>query len=36
MAGLLDLIERGEFRRDENVIFLHTGGTPALFAFPET
>ncbi|MER3543900.1 MAG: D-cysteine desulfhydrase [Chloroflexota bacterium] len=35
MAGLLDLIRQGYFRRDEAVIFLHTGGAPALFAFPE-
>jgi D-cysteine desulfhydrase family pyridoxal phosphate-dependent enzyme len=31
-AGLLDLIERGQLGRDEPVIFLHTGGVPALFA----
>lgn len=32
-AGLLDLAERGELGRKEPVIFLHTGGAPALFAF---
>ena len=32
MAGLIDLIGRGEFTREENVLFWHTGGTPALFA----
>ncbi len=32
-AGLLDLAERGVIRPDEPVIFLHTGGLPALFAF---
>jgi 1-aminocyclopropane-1-carboxylate deaminase/D-cysteine desulfhydrase-like pyridoxal-dependent ACC family enzyme len=32
-AGLLDLIEKGELGSDEPVIFLHTGGLPALFAF---
>lgn len=31
MAALLDLIEKGYFKRDDNVVFLHTGGTPALF-----
>ncbi len=31
-AGLIDLIRRGELRRGENVLFWHTGGTPALFA----
>jgi L-cysteate sulfo-lyase len=33
MAGLIDLIRRGRFRRGQNVVFLHTGGTPALFAY---
>jgi D-cysteine desulfhydrase family pyridoxal phosphate-dependent enzyme len=31
-AGLLDLIRRGFFKRDETVLFWHTGGSPALFA----
>ncbi len=31
-AGLLDLIERGQLGRGEPIIFLHTGGFPALFA----
>jgi len=32
-AGLLDLIERNKLGEKEPVIFLHTGGLPALFAF---
>lgn len=32
-AGMLDLIERGALGKEEPVIFLHTGGMPALFAF---
>jgi len=32
-AGLLDLLERGRFGRNEPVVFLHPGGLPALFAF---
>lgn len=32
-AGLLDLMARGTLGEDEPVIFLHTGGIPALFAF---
>jgi len=32
-AGLLDLVECKQLGRDEPVIFLHTGGLPALFAF---
>jgi D-cysteine desulfhydrase len=35
MAGLLDLVRQGRFRQGENVLFLHTGGAPALFAYPE-
>jgi D-cysteine desulfhydrase len=31
-AGLLGLIEKGFFKKDDGVVFLHTGGTPALFA----
>jgi len=33
MAGLIDLIKKGEFKKDENIIFLHTGGTTANFAY---
>jgi 1-aminocyclopropane-1-carboxylate deaminase/D-cysteine desulfhydrase-like pyridoxal-dependent ACC family enzyme len=32
-TGILDLIEKGEIRSGEAVIFLHTGGLPALFAY---
>jgi 1-aminocyclopropane-1-carboxylate deaminase/D-cysteine desulfhydrase-like pyridoxal-dependent ACC family enzyme len=32
-AGLIDLIRRGEIGRGETVLFWHTGGTPALFAY---
>jgi len=31
-AGMIDLIRKGFFRKDETVLFWHTGGTPALFA----
>jgi 1-aminocyclopropane-1-carboxylate deaminase/D-cysteine desulfhydrase-like pyridoxal-dependent ACC family enzyme len=30
-GGMLDLLKRGELGQDEAVIFLHTGGAPALF-----
>ncbi len=33
MAGLIDLIRQGEFHAGQNVLFWHTGGTPALFAY---
>ncbi len=35
MAGLIDHIQQGKLGRDDTVIFLHTGGTPALFAYQE-
>jgi L-cysteate sulfo-lyase len=35
MAGLLDLIKQGEFSRHESVLFWHTGGTPALYAYAD-
>jgi D-cysteine desulfhydrase len=31
-AGLIDLIRKGSFGRDETVLFWNTGGQPALFA----
>jgi D-cysteine desulfhydrase family pyridoxal phosphate-dependent enzyme len=31
-AGMIDLIRKGFFKNSETVIFLHTGGQPALFA----
>ncbi len=31
MTALIDLVNKGFFKKDDNVIFLHTGGTPALF-----
>jgi L-cysteate sulfo-lyase len=34
MAGLIGLIRQGFFSKDENVVFLHTGGSAALFAYP--
>ncbi len=33
-AGLIDLIRKGHFKQDENVVFLHTGGSVSLFAYP--
>jgi len=31
-AGMIDLIRTGFFKKDETLLFLHTGGQPALFA----
>ena len=33
MAGLIDLARSGAFGTDDTVVFIHTGGTPALFAY---
>ena len=30
-AGMIDLIRKGFFKKEETVLFLHTGGQPALF-----
>ena len=35
MAGLIDHIQQKRISKDEIIIFLHTGGTPALFAYAE-
>ena len=32
-GGLLDQIRRGAFEPGQNILFWHTGGTPALFAY---
>lgn len=34
-GGLIDLIRSGEIGSEERVLFWHTGGTPALFAYTE-
>ncbi|MBN1564762.1 MAG: D-cysteine desulfhydrase family protein [Anaerolineae bacterium] len=34
-AGLIDLIRRGVFTRGQRVLFWHTGGSAALFAFAD-
>ncbi len=33
MAGLIDLIAKNRFGKDESVVFVHTGGGPGLFAY---
>ena len=35
MACLIEHIREGRIGADETVIFLHTGGTPAIFAYHE-
>ena len=33
MAGLIDHIRKGKLKKSDNVVFIHTGGNPALFAY---
>ena len=33
-SGLIDLVRKGHFKKGENVVFLHTGGSVSLFAYP--
>ena len=32
-AGLIDYCRKGRFRKGERVVFLHTGGSAALFGY---
>lgn len=34
-AGLIDLVRQGRFSRSSNVVFLHTGGAPGLYAYQQ-
>jgi len=34
LAGLIDLARQGYFDGMQNVVFLHTGGSAALFGYP--
>ena len=36
MSGLIDLVRKGVFPAGSNVLFLHTGGSPALYAYEDT
>jgi len=36
MAGLIDLVRQGYFKKEDTVVFFHTGGTPALFPHRRT
>jgi D-cysteine desulfhydrase len=33
MAGLIDLVRKDYFSKEENVLFIHTGGSPALHVY---
>jgi L-cysteate sulfo-lyase len=35
MAGLIDLVRKGTFAAEENIVFLHTGGQVGLFGYSD-
>lgn len=35
MAGLVDLVRKGVFEKDHNILFVHTGGSPALYVYEQ-
>jgi D-cysteine desulfhydrase len=35
MAGLIDLIRKGFFKKGDTVLFVHTGGSPALYVYQD-
>jgi len=35
LDGLIDLVKKGHFDGMENIVFLHTGGSAALFGYPD-
>ncbi len=35
MSGLMDLVQRGRFKPDDTVVFVHTGGVAATFAYSQ-
>lgn len=36
VAGLIDLSRQGYLKKDENILFVHTGGAPGLFAYTKS
>ena len=35
MAGLIDLVRQGYFKKESNILFVHTGGSPALYVYAD-
>jgi 1-aminocyclopropane-1-carboxylate deaminase/D-cysteine desulfhydrase-like pyridoxal-dependent ACC family enzyme len=35
MSGLIDHVRKGRIGKGETVVFIHTGGNPAVFAYAE-
>jgi len=36
LARLMDQVQKGSINRNDYIIFLHSGGLPAVFAYRET
>jgi D-cysteine desulfhydrase len=36
MAGLIGAVRAGDFEKTDDLVFLHTGGVPALFAYEDS
>lgn len=36
LSGMIDWVRQGKFSANDKIIFLHTGGSAALFGYPET
>ena len=35
MAGLIDLVRQGYFKKESTILFVHTGGSPALYVYAD-
>ena len=35
LAGMIDLVRKGQYDDEDNIVFLHTGGSVALFAYAD-
>ncbi|MGH8167250.1 MAG: pyridoxal-phosphate dependent enzyme, partial [Woeseiaceae bacterium] len=33
LAGMIDLVQKGFFKSQDNIVFIHTGGSTGLFAY---
>jgi D-cysteine desulfhydrase len=36
MAGMIDLVRNGFFEKEEKILFVHTGGSPALHVYADS
>lgn len=34
-AGLIGMVKEGAFDKDSDILFIHTGGSPAIYAYPQ-